>query len=139
MSGKSWKTIFTSLWKVQNSQKLGYAKFLELAFVFRSYEVCLEQDYRRHGAESIKSCMANNTVKLDADGKLKIEQLSGHPSQMAVESLNYYNDFFNNLAAIEEIWPNVGIQVRKSEIKSGFAANVYKDVNMVSILLNDKN
>lgn len=116
-------------------RELGYAKFLELAFVYRSYEVCLEQDLRRHAANRLKT----SKVKLTPEGKQRLDMLSGIPSQMAVESLNYYGDFYKNLTDIEKIWPHAGILIRKAELRSTFGARISTNLELLLAILGDKN
>lgn len=115
-------------------RELGYAKFLELAFVYRSYEVCLEQDLRRHAARRLKE----SKVNLTPEGKQRLELLSGIPSQMAVESLNYYGDFYKNLTDIEKIWPHAGILLRKAELRSTFGAKISTSLELLLAILGDK-
>jgi len=121
-------------------QEMGYARFLELSFIFRSYEVCMEQELRRHAALTVKNNpVLNFMFDSPQDSNNNIAILCGIPTKMAVESLNYYQDFFNKLPEIEKIWPNAGQEIRKAEVRLIFAAAVYKDTKILSTILGDKN
>lgn len=84
--------------------------------------MCLEQDFLRHAAESLK------------DGDIPADVPT--PTALAVQSLNYYEDFFRNLADIEKIWPQAGAEIRKLEIK-GVMPAVRKDREMYAVLIGD--
>lgn len=95
-------------------------RFLELCFALRSYQVCLEQDILRHAARRVDS------------------KSSSAPSELAIVSLNYYQDFFKNLADIEKIWPEAGKEIRTLEIADLFANKLCKDSVLFQQMLDKK-
>ncbi len=109
--------------------EMTFARFLELDFYYRAYQVCLEQDFRRHAALSIKQKANFNNEEL--------KMLVGIPNQLAVESLNYYKDFFLHLPDIEKIWPGAGVGIRKAEVRVIYAATVFTNPNALYTILND--
>jgi len=102
---------------------VGKDKFFELSFIYRSYQVCLEQDMIRHAAEK---ATANSGNKPSA------------PTKLAIQSLNYYEDFFRNLTDIEKIWPQAGAVIRKSEMAVLYLTMTYKNTGVIDGII-DKN
>ncbi|HTM64501.1 MAG TPA: hypothetical protein VL360_08410 [Gammaproteobacteria bacterium] len=115
-------------------QEIGYARFLELSFYYHAYEVCLEQDFRRHVAAKLYKSKMN----LTHEQQQGVDVLCGIPTQRAIESLNYYNDFYNNLNHIEKIWPHAGIRIRKAEVRVTYGADNCRDLNLLLKVLGDK-
>lgn len=115
-------------------QKMGYARFLELSFTYRSYEVCLEQDFRRHVAVKIQNSRMPHTL---SDKEDNISLSCGIPNKLAVQSLNYYMDFFNKLSAIETIWSYAGTDIRKAEVRLIFAVALYNNMKVLSSMLGN--
>ncbi len=81
---------------------------------------------------------SSDLVQLTPEGKQRLDVLSGIPSQMAVESLNYYGDFYKNLPEIEKIWPHAGILMRKAELRSTFGAKLSTSLELLLAILGDK-
>lgn len=100
-------------------QQFTYARYLELSFSYRAYQVCLEQDFLRHAAEATGAA-----------------RMAAAPSELAVQSLNYYQDFFRNLPDIEQIWPGAGLDIRTLEIKD-VIPKVHSDPALYSVLIGD--
>jgi len=116
-------------------QKMEYARYLELAFIYHTYEVCLEQEFRRHAA--IKLLNHAKTKGQPIDAKTNIALLSGIPCKFAIETLNYYEDFFKNLHAIESIWPYAGREIRSAEVKLIYAAVPCTDMDNLALVIGD--
>ncbi len=115
-------------------QKMEYARYLELAFIYHTYEVCLEQEFRRHAAIKVLNNAKKNN---DQAANTTIALLSSIPCKLAIETLNYYEDFFKNLAAIESIWPYAGKEIRGAEVKLIYAAVPCADMNNLALVIGD--
>lgn len=122
---------------------IGDEKFLKLSNIYRSYQVCLERDVILQIAERIKKrerilssqpyLVADNSLfKSESDPKsVKVNELITPAAKLAVDSLNYYQDFFKNLNDIEKFWDCAGTDIRLLEIQVLCAAQTYGDLPLL--------
>ena len=118
----------------EHLQKIKFDRFLALSFYYRAYEVCLEKDFYRHAAASINKAGAF----IDANSKAIIEALSAEPAELAVQSLNYYQDFFKNVDSIEQIWIGAGCKIRRLELRASFADCIYAMPTILCGLMEER-
>jgi len=106
---------------VKQKTQMSKDEFFELSIKFRTYQVCLEQDVLRHAADKVG---VNSGVTPSA------------PTKLAIQSLNYYEDFFRKLTDIEKIWPDAGKLIRTAEIATMYVTAFYDNKKILAGMLN---
>lgn len=106
--------------------KMSPNKFREISTIARAYQECLFRDLIRHIAMRIQ--------KAFKDTNIEATYLSGAPNKFAIQSLNYYEDFYKELEDIQKFWPGAGTEMREMEMKILFAVSYCNDQRLLSAI-----